>query len=72
MQASFLQTTQTARSLEANWIIGVLKTVLRTIHSEVLSKSNLLLIYHLYSLHINSVFKNQTQLILAEDMSSNV
>jgi hypothetical protein len=45
MQASFLQTTQNARSLEANWVIGVLKTVPRTIHSGVPSKSNLLSVF---------------------------
>jgi hypothetical protein len=70
MQASFLQTTQNARSLEANGVIGVLKTILRTIHTGVLIKSNLLLTRHLYSLKINTVFTRTShyQLILAEDI----
>lgn len=49
---------------------GVLKTVLRTIHSGVPSKSNLLLTRHLHSLKINTVFSRTShyQLILAEDI----
>jgi len=70
MQGSFLQTTQTARSLEANWVIGVLKTVLRTIHSGVPSKPNLLLKRHLCNLKTNTVFSRTShyQLIIAEDI----
>ena len=70
MQAPFLQNTHNARSLEANWVIGVLKTVLRTIHTGVLMKANLLLTRHLYSLKIKTVFTRSShyQLILAEDI----